>query len=239
MFMLALLLFACDREPVTPTARDTVKDHEGNEYAIKEYGSQTWMVQNMKVKTTKDGKNILKCPANGQFSYEEPMAYYISDREEYTTGGRGYLYNFAAANEICPDGWHLPSVADWQKLMDYIDKEYTGVYNDDVVTVAKAMASKSEWHDCDTVVGAPGYHAASNNTSGFGLMPVGNYITIAGTGNDPDFYNYGWRSTLWTSYQTNIENGKIIHLLNDDDSVRVMGATRHQAFSVRCVKNNE
>lgn len=236
---LLLFLFACERQPVTPDVpRNVVKDHEGNEYPIKEYGSQTWMVENMKAKTTKDGKNIIKCPANGQFSYEEPMAYYVRDNEQYSTYGRGCLYNFAAANEICPDGWHLPSVEEWRTLKNYIEKNYTGVYNDDVVTAAKAMASKSYWNDCDTVVGAPGYHSASNNTSGLGLIPVGNYISPLGTGDDPDFYNYGWRSTLWTSDQITIENGYRVSLTNNDDTVRVGGATRHQAFSVRCVKNN-
>lgn len=235
-----LLLFACEREPVKPNepvGKETVKDHEGNEYAIKTYGSQTWMVENMKTKTTKDGKNILKCPANGQFSYEEPIAYYVYDKEAYTTAGRGYLYNFAAANEICPDGWHLPSVEDWRKLKDYMDKEYTGVYNDDVVTVAKAMAAKSDWSPCDTVVGAPGYHSASNNTSGFGLQPVGGYYTLAGTDSNPDFYGYYHRTLLWTSTQNNVEYACAICLMFNDDTVRVQWPTIHQAFSVRCVKN--
>lgn len=232
-----LLLFACEREPVTPTARDIVKDHEGNEYTIKEYGSQTWMVQNMKAKTTKDGKNILKCPANGQFSYEEPMAYYVYDKEEYTTDGRGYLYNLAAANEICPDGWRLPSVEDWQKLMDYIDKEYTGMYNDDVVTVAKALASEYDWRTCDSVIGAPGFHCNTNNTSGFGLEAVGGYIFID-VNDAPIFRNYYNISQHWTS--TSVEGDesyKTFELSNNKTFPLISQRKMCQAFSVRCVKD--
>ena len=237
LLLLLMLLFACEREPVTPVSKETVKDHEGNEYAIKTYGNQTWMVENMKAKTTKDGRNILKCPANGQFSYENPMAYYVSDKEEYTTNGRGYLYNFVAANEICPDGWHLPSKEEFQVLIDYMDREYTGIYNDDLITVAKAMASKSGWYQCDTVLGAPGYHSASNNTSGFDLRPVGGYFTIAGTTENPDFYGYSWRTYVWTS-KCNSEVGVVLDLVSNRDTVSFYHLSKFQASSVRCVKDN-
>jgi uncharacterized protein (TIGR02145 family) len=29
----------------------------------------------------------------------------------------GRLYNWATANAVCPEGWHLPSDADWDALM--------------------------------------------------------------------------------------------------------------------------
>lgn len=241
LLLLLMLLFACEREPVKPNepvGKETVKDHEGNEYAIKTYGSQTWMVENMKAKTTKDGKNILKCPANGQFSYEEPMAYYAYDKEEYTTNRRGYLYNFAAANEICPDGWHLPSVDDWQTLMDYVERKYTGVYNGDEVTVAKALASEYNWRTCDTVAGAPGYHCATNNTSGFGLKAVGDYI-VTSEDDNPDFHNYFRISQHWTSSSTDaVESYGTFEMLYNETSPRISQRKIFQAFSVRCVKNN-
>ena len=240
LLLLLMLLFACEREPVNPNEpvnKKTVKDHEGNEYAIKTYGNQTWMVENMKAKTTKDGRNILKCPANGQFSYENPMAYYVYDKEEYTTDGRGYLYNFAAANQICPDGWHLPSKGEYQALADYIDREYTGVYNDDLITVAKAMASKQDWHQCDTVVGAPGYHSTSNNSSGFNLRPVGGYFTVSGTSGNPDFHGYYWRTYLWTS-TCDLEIGVVLDLVSNRDTVSFYRLSTFQASSVRCMKDN-
>lgn len=239
LLLLLMLLFACEKEPVPSVNKKTVKDHEGNEYAIKEYGSQTWMVENMKAKTTRDGKNIVKCPANGEFSYEEPRAYYLFDKEENSRSGRGYLYNFAAANEICPDGWHLPSAEEWRQLINFIDKEYTGVYNDDVITVAKAMASKSEWSDCDTVVGAPGYHSTTNNLSGFNQRPIGGYYTLYGTAENPDFHGYSWRSYLWTSTPSELyfDDSYEISFAWNVDSVEIRAATQHQALSVRCVKN--
>lgn len=243
LLLLLMLLFACEREPVNPNepvGKETVKDHEGNEYAIKTYGSQTWMVENMKAKTTKDGKNILKCPANGQFSYENPMAYYVYDKEENTTNGRGYLYNFAAAQVICPDGWHLPSVEDWQTLVDYVEREYTGEYNDDEITVAKALASKNNWYFCDTVIGAPGYHCGTNNTSEFNLRPVGGFYTPANSDENPDFYGYYGRSVAWTSTVTDFsfERAFFVQLYYAADTVRVGVASQFNAFSVRCVKNN-
>ena len=238
LLILALLLFACNREPVQP---DTVKDHEGNVYKTKEYGSQTWMVENMKAKTTKDGRNILKKPANGQFSYEEPMAYMMADDEEYTSNGRGYLYNYAAAQQICPDGWHLPTVAEWQTLTNYVEREFTGMYNDDTITLAKALASQTNrWISCDSVVGAAGYHRATNNSSGFDLWPTGGYQTIQGTVDNPDFYNYGWCSEHWTSTPTtySYDGYYTLSLWNNSVTCFIDGRTIFQGYAVRCVKDN-
>lgn len=232
-----ILLFACERNQITP---EIVKDHEGNQYKIKMYGSQTWMVENMKAKTTKDGRNILVCPANGQFSYEDPMAYYMNDDEEYTTGGRGCLYNYAAAQQICPEGWHLPTVGDWQTLKDYVERDCTGMFNDDTITVAKALASTADWKSCDFLVGAPGYHRATNNSSGFRLRPTGGYQTNQGTVNNPDFYNYTWRSELWTSTPTtySYDGYYTFFLRYDSDTCFIDGRTIFQGYAVRCVKNN-
>lgn len=241
LLLLMLSLLACEKQPVEPVTTGTVKDHEGNQYKIKTYGTQTWMVENMKATTTKDGKNILKCPANGQFSYDEPMAYYLLDDKEYLTRGRGCLYNYAAAQEICPDGWHLPSVSDWNTLMDYVAREYTGRYNDDTITLVKALASQTEeWASCDLVVGAPGYHRVTNNSSGFGIRPLGGYFTLSGTTENPDFHSYRYRAAFWTSSLTNysFDNAYTIILVNDRDSVMVDGRTQFQAYNVRCVKNN-
>ena len=238
LLIVALLLFACEKEPVKPT---TVKDHEGNVYKIKEYGTQTWMVENMKAKTTKNGRNILVCPANGRFSYEEPMAYMMADDEEYTSDGRGYLYNYAAAQQICPDGWHLPSVEDWHTLADYVRQEFTGEYNGDIITLAKALASTTnEWTSCDSVVGAPGYHRVTNNTSGFGIRPLGGYYTPYGMTENPDFHGYYYYAMLWTSsLSDNSYNAAYaVTLEYDTDVVKGYGNAQYQAFNVRCVKNN-
>ena len=235
LLLLVLSLFACKRESVRP---DMVKDHEGNLYKIKEYGNQTWMVESMKAKTTKDGRNILVCPANGQFAYEEPMAYMMADNEDYTTSGRGFLYNYAAALQICPDGWHLPTVADWQTLTEYVEREYTGMYNDDTITVAKALASKYNWYSGNMMSGAPGYHSATNNTSGFDLRPAGSYI-IDLVRDSLDFYNRGFRAALWTATPTTYSNEDyyIFCLRHDKDTCFIYGRTMFQGYSVRCVKN--
>ncbi len=169
------------------------------------------------------------------------MAYMMHDDERYTSNGLGYLYNHAAAQQICPDGWHLPTVNDWRTLTDYVEREFTGMYNDDTITVAKALASESNsWYSCDTVPGAPGYHRATNNTSGFGLLPAGSYHTPEGTDNNPDFHNYGWSAYLWTSTPTPYSNAGayMFALYCDEISHFTEGATIFQAFSVRCVKDN-
>jgi uncharacterized protein (TIGR02145 family) len=35
----------------------------------------------------------------------------------------GVLYNWPAAMNACPKGWHLPSYAEWEQLGQYISDE--------------------------------------------------------------------------------------------------------------------
>ena len=95
---------------------ETLKDVDGNEYKTVKIGNQVWMAENLKVTRTPDGK-LLK-------SY-----FYKDDPEKYGKYGRLYTWETAMNGSkeentqgIAPDGWHIPSDTDWQKLYDYLEK---------------------------------------------------------------------------------------------------------------------
>lgn len=73
---------------------------------------------------------------NRDLSQTEPR-YYVLDYEgtndneakktkNYKTFG--VLYNWSAAMEACPDGWHLPTTGEWEQLIHYIE-EKDGPFN--------------------------------------------------------------------------------------------------------------
>ncbi len=35
----------------------------------------------------------------------------------------GVLYNWEAAMQACPEGWHLPTESEWQELYDYMEND--------------------------------------------------------------------------------------------------------------------
>jgi uncharacterized protein (TIGR02145 family) len=71
---------------------------------IKLY-SQTWMAENLNYNVSSS-----KCYENN----ENNCRIY------------GRLYNWSTAMEACPEGWHLPSAAEWQTLFDFIGIERAG-----------------------------------------------------------------------------------------------------------------
>ena len=93
----------------------------------------------------------------------------------------GYLYNWAAAvgvadgydygtqpfsgnrQGICPNGWHIPSRAEWQTLEYYIEK----IDGKGTGTVGKHLKTTSGWYSGDSAY-KPGL-----DTYGFAALPAG------------------------------------------------------------------
>lgn len=114
--------------PDVPTSSKTVTfnfadctDADSNHYAIVHIGSQTWMAENINVGTMINGSHqqnqspyIEKyCYLNlvshcivygGLYQWDELM------QNAYTQGVKG----------ICPDGWHIPSDAEWTAMTDHL-----------------------------------------------------------------------------------------------------------------------
>jgi uncharacterized protein (TIGR02145 family) len=94
-------------------------DYDNNNYTTVQIGAQTWMEENLKSTHYSDGTNA---------------AYYDYDHDPNNSLIYGRLYawpsvmNGAASSNtnpsnvqgICPDGWHLPSVAEWQQFAAFL-----------------------------------------------------------------------------------------------------------------------
>jgi uncharacterized protein (TIGR02145 family) len=73
-----------------------VTDNHGRNYPVALFGNTFWMIENYAY----DG--------NGSFPYGT----------QKLTDAYGRLYTWDAANTYAPEGWQLPSVADWQALFN-------------------------------------------------------------------------------------------------------------------------
>jgi len=99
---------------------------------------------------------------------------------------KGKLYNWYAVagihdndpntpnKELAPEGWHVPTDAEWTTLVNFT--YIANGYNYDGTTtenkIAKAMASTTGWIS-STTTGAPGNDQSLNNSSGFNAFPEG------------------------------------------------------------------
>ncbi len=97
-----------------------VRDIDGNEYRTATIGGQVWMAENLRVTRSPSGRPVTSF-------------FFNDDSIGYTTCGRMYTWDVAmddageaAVQGICPDGWHLPSDADWTTTFEFVEGEGLG-----------------------------------------------------------------------------------------------------------------
>jgi len=175
IFCVLLLLNGCKKsdnhgDPELPT----VTDQEGNAYHYITLGTQTWMVENLKVTKYRNGDSIPFVPDSVTWKSTYAGAYCINQTSGSNGSSCGYLYNYFAVSDkrnLCPEGWHIPSDTEWNTLSNYLINNGYGFEGggDDV---GKSLASTTDW-DNSKVNGDIGNHQETNNSSRFSAFPAG------------------------------------------------------------------
>ena len=105
----------------------TVDDADNNTYDTVEIGTQCWMKQNMRVGTSINTSQSQDDDGNTEYyCYDNDQNNCDNNHPNYPDGG---LYTWDEAMQysttegtqgICPDGWHIPTEANWQTLESYL-----------------------------------------------------------------------------------------------------------------------
>ena len=234
----------------------TVQDGNGNSYETVAIGTQCWTRRSIHATKYADGTDIaFGSPTSGDL-YSSTTGYYYTPYINRGTlpgdaAGRittwGYLYNWAAATRgvsgtnvqgVCPNGWHIPTIEDWNTLDSYVKGHYSCDNGS-----AKALSSKNTWQGsmgtCD-----PGYDAEhTNNASGFNAYPAGIYNPAEGysgspinsSGNPTEPLRNGRFVNFWAS--DNNYYTALGYNLSDLQKNNTLPNWKQYAFSIRCVKN--
>jgi uncharacterized protein (TIGR02145 family) len=127
----------------------------------------------------------------------------------------GVLYNWTAAVNSCPAGWHLPSDAEWTELTDYLGGR-------SVAGGKLKETGTTHWLSPNT---------GATNETGFTALS-GGYRNYVGTFNDIGSYGYWWSAT---------ESGDLIAWSSSVDylhsSVYRYVNFEELGYSVRCVRD--
>ncbi|MFY8011206.1 MAG: FISUMP domain-containing protein [Saprospiraceae bacterium] len=140
----------------------SVSDYDGNIYETVSIGTQCWTKTNLKVTKYNDGTLIPDLTA----STGNPWAPSSGARTGYNVsvvplsdyvGTFGYLYNWYAptdSRKLCPDGWHVPTDAEWTIMIQALDPSqvvnsgnvlsFTGTQSITAGTVMKSTVTTSK-----------------------------------------------------------------------------------------------
>lgn len=220
-------------------------DIDGNQYDAVRLGEQVWMASNLHTTRYANGDAI---PEGGEnFSNTEPYRYSSGNG---FLDAYGFLYNWPAAMHgagssnanpsgvqgACPDGWHLPSHAEWIQLTNYVSGRNEYCCGDvSAHNIAKSLAADFFWQP-STVECAVGNDVSANNTTGFRVLPAGRFCGSYGcqdvgiwTGvwsctesNYPSVNPYPYMREMW------YDDGTFLYANNHN---------RYYGLSVRCLRN--
>jgi|GEM_PF-1870066 len=207
---------------------EKVTDNEGNVYHGIHVGTQSWLVENLRTKHYNNNESI-PTPSNPNVDLTYfPSANYIwnvdNDPANAYVYGRLYTWNAAMDSRgICPAGWKLPSISDWQTLLTYVK-------NNSSTSQTKALASSGLWYDDpDAPENTPSYNISTNNESGLLIFPSGIRHT------EGSFEGLWGVSFLWSS---EIQDG-LHYAYSIGNSTNVDGSLydAQEGFSIRCMKD--
>jgi uncharacterized protein (TIGR02145 family) len=195
---------------------------DGKVYKTVTIGNQVWMAENLAY--------LPEIDSTKKNSFTEPY-YYVYDYEgddvsaaKSTTNFKTYgvLYNWVAANDDCPSGWHLPDANEWDQLKNSV--------NDDV----KALAAKTGWLPSSYAT-TPGNDMESNNSSGFSALGGGYYSYSPMSGGIFSLINFA--GSWWTSTEASGNNAKRRDIYYYGESIYSENGMKSFGYSVRCIKD--
>jgi uncharacterized protein (TIGR02145 family) len=217
---LILCMFqSCSNEDKNPTSLgNTVKDKDGNVYNTKKIGIQVWMVENLKTTKYNDGTPIPIVTDDSQWiSLTTPAFCWYSNNEGIRNSGFGALYNYYAVNtgKLCPEGWHVPTTAEWNILEDYIGGQ-------SVAGGKLKQTGTSNWRSPNT---------GATDEFGFSALPGGGRIANNG------YYRYINEEGNWWTSNGSVNNGDLRSINYDSPVLSFYTSSKRNGYSIRCIKD--
>jgi len=196
-------------------------DNTGLKLGVRDYGSLT---------DSRDGKIYRTITVNGKTWMATNLNLDEDGSRCYAenTGANnaacdrdGRLYGWEMAQDICPAGWHLPNVAEWESLAKSADPDFVSSANNTAGAKLKAMFN---WND----------NGNGTDVYGFSAFPGGHGI---GT-------SWGGRNTVgywWTNERigTSTEYYRVAMSASADNANTRGNAPKEYFCSVRCVKSTD
>lgn len=206
-------------------------------------GTQIWSSTNLDVTTYSDGTPIpqVQDPTQWVSLTTGAWCYYNNDPANGAVYGKLYnwyavagiydaasLANPALRKKLAPNGWHIPSDAEWSSLINCLDPNANGgntlpnTAGGKMKSTGTLQAGTGLWQDPNT---------AATNESGFSGLPAG-YRYSSGT-----FHDIGLNGNWWSSSENGAANAWTRTLDYFNGFADRFSYFKLYGFSVRCLRD--
>jgi uncharacterized protein (TIGR02145 family) len=180
---------------------------DGKTYRTVQIGTQTWMAEN------------LNFNASGSVCYNnspDSCAKYgrLYDWETVMNGASSSSSSPSGVQGICPVGWHVPSDAEWETLVNFAGGSSTA---------GTQLKSTTGWN---TNSG----HVPGTDSFGFSALP-------GGFGYGSNFGSVGSRGYWWSATENGAAGARYRVMYWDDSGVNTFWVSKASLNSVRCLQD--
>ncbi len=223
-------------------------------------GTQVWSTKNLNVSTFRNGDPILEARTEDEWEQagrEGKPAWCYYENKASNDSVFGKLYNWFAVNDprgLAPEGWHVPTDAEWKTLIDFFGgeelagkkfKNTSGWDNYNTSGGFTVCKNCLEWKSkylrkktctyCNNTQRIPiptvTHSGNGSNESGISALPGGSRNFIG------EFYMVGERGSWWSASESDAENAKAIDIWHHSDFTRSNVKYKRWGLSVRCLKD--
>ena len=202
----------------TSVSTGTMTDsRDGQTYKTVKIGTQTWMAENLNYETANsycNDNDASNCTKYGRLYLWSAV---MDSVGTWSTNGKGCGYNKTCSptypvRGVCPEGWHLPTKAEFETLFTAVG---------DSSTAGKMLKSTRGWN------------SSGNGTDSysFSALPAG----LRNYGGDYDYE--GYNAKFWSSTENGSNYAYAMDLYNNLDYACLNDYYKYYGFSVRCVKD--
>jgi uncharacterized protein (TIGR02145 family)/uncharacterized repeat protein (TIGR02543 family) len=187
--------------------RGTPVLYEGETYETVVIGIQTWMARNLNYAAEGSvcyGNQDNNCVKYGRlYNWATAMGIASTYNSNYYNTSESIMYR-----GICPEGWHIPSNADWKVLH--------------TIASDKALRAVSGWNSSSDV---------GTDEFGFSALP-------GGEGSSNGFFNdVGNRGRWWSASESNSGYAYGRYIYYDSEDAYYSNYSKNYLYSVRCLQD--
>jgi uncharacterized protein (TIGR02145 family) len=204
--------------------KSTITDpRDKKTYKTVKIGTQTWMAENLNY-AAEGSKCGVTTPQTTEDCLDENT---FEDKNTENCNKYGRLYDWNTALKACPNNWHLPSNAEWDKLMRFVDGTSGTETPYRSKMAGKLLKAASGWND----VNVNGKSESGNGTDahGFAALP-------GGDGYFGSFVGGGYTGSWWSASENNASSA-YYRYINRLESVDWRSYDKSTLFSVRCLQD--